>query len=149
MERNERIAKLDLEGRFLVDRQALGVSKLSRVGSVDRHSILVGEALSLNVLDAVLLEGDLLADADVTLDAEVSELAALGACLMSDLLIGAASRLLVVNEADVGLCGNVGCLVGLELLVRRLDALPAKRGAGQRRNACNAWSHIRAEAAAV
>lgn len=85
--RNERIAKSKLERRFGLDGEAFLGAEIAGVGRVNRDSILISEALSLNVFDAVLLEGDFLADADITLDAEVSEFAAFGARLMGHLFV--------------------------------------------------------------
>ena len=58
----------------------------ARVGCVDRDSILGSAALAGAFFNAILTEGHLLADADVSLDLEVAELAALGASLMLGLL---------------------------------------------------------------
>ena len=59
---------------------------ITDIGSLDGLGILGGSAGGLLLLDGVLLEGDLLADTDVTLDGEVSVLSALGAPLTVSLL---------------------------------------------------------------
>ena len=59
---------------------------ITDIGGLDCLGILGGSAGGLLLLDGVLLEGDLLADTDVTLDGEVSVLSALGAPLAVSLL---------------------------------------------------------------
>ena len=59
---------------------------ITDIGGLDSLGILGGSACGLLLLDGVLLEGDLLADTDVTLDGEVSVLSALGAPLTVSLL---------------------------------------------------------------
>lgn len=85
------------------------------VSRVNADGVLVSIALGLGFFNAVLAEGHLFGDADVTLDAEVAVLAALGARLVASFLIGAASRLLFVGHADIGLVENAYSLVGVEI----------------------------------
>ena len=113
------VARVNLQWGLRLGAVAFLITAKSEAGvsGVDADCILVSVALGLAVLNAVLAEGYLLADADVTLDAEVAVLAALCAGLVASLLVGAASRLFLVGQTDVGLIGDFEGLIGLELKV--------------------------------
>lgn len=84
----ECIAWVDLNRGLSLSTEAflLATKGKAGVGGVDRDSILGSAAFACAFLNAILAEGHLLADADVTLDLEVAELAALGAGLVIGLL---------------------------------------------------------------
>lgn len=97
---------------------ALGLSEGASKGGIEGDSSLGSLALRLILLNSVFLESDLLAHDNVTLDAEVSELASLGTLLMSCLLVAAASGLLLVSELHIWLLVEEKSLVSLQMEVR-------------------------------
>lgn len=105
---------------------ALGLSEGASKGGIEGDSSLGSLALRLILLNSVFLESDLLAHDNVTLDAEVSELASLGTLLMSCLLVAAASGLLLVSELHIWLLVEEKSLVSLQMEVRFGDIVGAE-----------------------
>jgi hypothetical protein len=110
---------MNVDGSLSLGAVAFLVTAESQAGisGVNADGVLISIALRLGLFDAVLAEGHLLGDADVTLDAEVAVLAALGARLVASFLIGAASRLLFMGHAHIRLVENAYSLVGMELKI--------------------------------
>ena len=77
------------------------VANLTGLLSIDTNGSLCGAGNGLFVFDAVLLECDLLADNDVSLDAEVSELATLCQRFLDALFVRAALGLLLMDVTVV------------------------------------------------
>lgn len=80
----------DLEWGLNFDLEGLWVGKTGAgVGHVNSDRIFLGITLGFTVLDGVFLEGNLFADANISLDLEMSVLASLSDLLVASILVGA------------------------------------------------------------
>lgn len=118
----------DLEGSIGVNADAAGAGRVSAASALVGYATLAGIAVAESLLLGLLLVRDLLAHADVALDAEVAVLGGLGAAGAASFLGRGARLTRLLSLEGVRHPGALSALVHIEAIVARLTVVAIETG---------------------